>query len=351
MSFRLSVARAMVLITGSALLLTGCTASETPGSAGSSATPSSSAAAPLPPAEGVTTYPLTLESPFGDTVLDARPQRIAVITNSTIDTDALLALDVTPVYAPSTLERNPWVSDETRAQIETLWSSAADATIAYEELAAVQPDLIVSLFSYEDIDQTAFDRLAAIAPVLYGAEEDATWQNVTLAVGDTLDLGAAARETVADAEQVIADARNAHPEFAGRTATHVIVYEAAYGTAYASAPGSDTAALFEGLGFSLPASAAQFVDDDTVSDELVGLLDSDFLLLSTFGEESQPFLDAPLLQSLAVVRDGRAVINDADPNTGTNSFAWALNVQSALSVPWLTEQLVEFAGQVIPADG
>lgn len=67
----------------------------------------------LPAAEGTVSYPMTLDSPFGSTTLTERPDRIAVISPSTVDTDALVALGVTPVMAADTVELEPWIPKKT----------------------------------------------------------------------------------------------------------------------------------------------------------------------------------------------------------------------------------------------
>lgn len=151
--------------------LTGC--------AGDPSEPGGAGAPQLPAAEGTTEYPMTLDSPFGATTLEERPERVAVVTAATYDSDALFALGVTPVLAPSTLERNAWLDPAAVAGVETLWDAAAGDAVSPEQVAASEPDLIVSLGSYEDFDQAAFDQLSAIAPVLYAPIESLTWQEIT----------------------------------------------------------------------------------------------------------------------------------------------------------------------------
>lgn len=331
-----------------ALALSACATTSTPEPTGAgSATPPSQPESLLPPAEGTVSYPLTLETPFGDTVLEERPERIAIITASTVDTDALVALGGTPVFAPSTVERNPWLDGAVIDGVEVLWESEAGEDVSAEAIAALQPDLIVNLYAYETFDQLRFDKLEVIAPILYAPAGDLTWQELTRKLGAALDLTAAAESVVADAETAIAATRDAHPEFADHTAAHVIVYPEEWGVYYASHTGSDTAALFDELGFVLPDAAYEFTEDDDVAGELVGKIEADFLLLSTFGSDSQYFLDSPLVQAVPAIAEGRAVIDDADPQTGINSFAWGLNVQSALSLPWLIERLAGFGAEAL----
>lgn len=323
------------------LALTGCSSTGEDTAKGSDAVL-------LPAAEGTTSYPLTLETPFGETTLEERPERIAVITASTIDTDALIALGGTPVFAPSTVERNPWLPEANVAGIETLWESEQGGEVSAEKVAASEPDLIVALAAYDSFDQNYFDQLSSIAPVLYAEGETLTWQEMTQELGDTIDLSAAATTVVEEAERAVADTRTAHPEFAGKSAAHIIVYEEEWGTGYVSAPGTDTAALFEDLGFVLPENAAQFSEDDTVSGELIGLIDADFLLVSTFEEGTDSYLiDSELFKAVPAVAEGRVVFNQGDQETGINYFAWGLNVQSALSVPWLIERLAGFGTEAL----
>lgn len=326
------------------LLLTGCGGSDADSDTGSD-NPSSGSAL-LPEGEGKTDYPLTLETPFGETTLEKRPERIAIVTANTVDTDAVVALGGTPVFAPSTVERNPWLDQEIVEGIETRWESEPGAEISAEKVAATEPDLIVALAAYDTFDQTRFDRLSAIAPVLYAAEGQLTWQEIATEVGEALDLGEAAESAVDAAEETIQGAASDHPEFEGKTATHVIVYEEEYGPAYVSYPGSETALLFERLGFELPEAASEFDADTVLSMELVEKIDADFLLLSTF-PGADYFMDSPLVQAVPAVKDSRAVVNPADEKTEINYFGWGLNNQSVVSVPWLIEQLADFGAQAL----
>jgi iron complex transport system substrate-binding protein len=167
--------------------LTGCSGAAT----GQDAAEAADASVLLPEAEGTTEYPLTLETPFGDTVLEERPERIAIVTASTVDTDALIALGGTPVFAPSTIDRNPWLG-EAAQDIDVLWESEAGAEVAVEQVAASEPDLIVSLDASDTFDQARFDQVSAIAPVLHAESGDLTWQELTRELGEAVDLTAAA---------------------------------------------------------------------------------------------------------------------------------------------------------------
>lgn len=300
----------------------------------------------LPEAEGTTEYPLTLETPYGNTVLEDRPERIAVVTAATVDTDALVALGGAPVFAPSTVDRNPWLGDAP-SDVETLWESEAGAEVSAEAVAASEPDLIVNLAATDAFDQARFDQVSAIAPVLHAQTGALSWQEMTRTLGEAVDLSAAADDAVEDSEAAIEAVAADHPGFADKTAAHVIAYPEEWGAAYVSTPGSDTEALFHALGFELTDEAAHFDEDDVVSGELVSRIDADFLLVSTFGEDSDYFLESPLYEAVPAVEDGRAAVNDDIDDGGTNSIAWGLNQQSALSIPWLLDAIATHAETAI----
>lgn len=87
-----------------ALAATSCssTSNGTPESSSVSETTSSL----LPAAEGKTEYPLTLTSPYGESVVDKRPTRVATVGANAVDTELLLSWEGSPLP--------PMVSDSTR---------------------------------------------------------------------------------------------------------------------------------------------------------------------------------------------------------------------------------------------
>ena len=94
MSRGLTAAHGLTAIIGAstaALLVAGC--------AGVDVSADAPADELLPTAEGITSYPLTLESPFGESVLEERPgERIAVIGGGG-ELASALAIGIEPVIA------------------------------------------------------------------------------------------------------------------------------------------------------------------------------------------------------------------------------------------------------------
>lgn len=305
----------------------------------------------LPAAEGTTEYPLTLETPFGETVLEERPERIAVVSPSTVDFDSLVALDVVPVLAPDTAELEPWVPDAAISGVESFWAGEPGALPSPEQVAAAEPDLIVALQAPETFGQAEFDQVSAIAPVLMSdpSGPPLSWEDITEQLAGVLDLGDAAEALTAGVERGIDDLASRNPQFAGKTAAHVHVYSQQYGAAYFSFPGSDSAALLESLGFEIPENASKFTDESAISDELVGDIEADVLLLTVnpSNEGAGWFTDQPLFQSLPAVEEGRYAVYEPDEGEQFAAFAWAIRMQSPLSLPWAAETLEGLANEAI----
>ncbi|HCJ68529.1 ABC transporter substrate-binding protein [Corynebacterium casei] len=303
----------------------------------------------LPEAEGTTQYPLVLDTWAGETTLEERPERVAIIGfNSNLD--VMESLDAVPVYA-LTEDPWPWRSEEFVESIEHVDTATRGDDIQFETIASTQPDLIIaSNFIFEEAD---YERLAAIAPVLESPEQmsgdQVDWRETSRAVGEALDLSTAAEETITAAEKEITQIAKSHPEFAGKTITVGNDYGAEWGLSYYTvAGGTAEHAMTEYLGFAPNPQAENFVDEDVVSDENLGMLDGDALVIIYADEETREAREAmPLFQSIPAVADGRYVgltfdednptvlaNNDGEEIEGANAV-WVLRRgESAISLPW-----------------
>lgn len=346
------------------LVLTGCTAKDSGNSAPSAADSAEDPAEEtsggdasenqpdgslLPKAEGTTQYPLVLDTWAGETTLEERPERVAVIGfNSNLD--VMESLDAIPVYA-LTEDPWPWRSEEFVESIEHVDTATRGDDIQFETIASTQPDLIIaSNFIFEEAD---YELLAEIAPVLESPEQmsgdQVDWRETSRAVGEALDLSAAAEETITSAEEEITQIAESHPEFAGKTITIGNDYSAEWGLSYYTvAGGTAEHAITEYLGFAPNPQAENFVDEDVVSDENLGMLDGDALVIIYADKETREAREAmPLFQSIPAVADGRYVgltydednptvltNNDGEEIEGANAV-WVLRRgESALSLPW-----------------
>lgn len=322
-------------VAAGALALAGCSGAGTT----ATGTTESTSVASVSPAAASTSYPLTLESPFGTTTLTARPTRVAVV--SSVDLDVALALGVLPVIAPqygdATLE--PWSADAVAGlgQGELKTYDSTDGT-DLEAIAAAKPDVILATSGWT-LD-TDYEQLAKIAPIVSFQGEDGlaamTWAERTEEAATALDLAAAGDRAVAAVDTAFAEAAAANPEFAGTTITYAVIHPDQI--TYISYAGSDMK-FFTDLGFTLPATASQFSDaNDAVSRENVDLLDADVLLIGyPFGDEgllTRSALESdPLFRQIPAVAGGHyAVVDDA--------VASPLAYPTPLSQPWVLAQLL-----------
>lgn len=331
-----------------AIALTGCSTS-------ADGTDGGTVENPLPPAEGTTQYPLALDTWAGETTLDERPERIAVIGFNP-NLDALAALDVTPVYA-LTEEPWSWRDPEWVSDIEHVDTATRKDDINFEAIAASDPDLIVATDFIND--ETQFDRLSTIAPVLDRAEvihgDKRDWRDSQRAVGEALDLGHAAEDAISETEEAVRDIAEAHPEFDGKTITIGQDYGPEFGLSYYTVTDGTAENLMTDLGFEPNPLAENFVDDDVVSDENQKLLDADVLVMIYGDEEIREARESnALFRSVPAVAEDRYVslsAVDGDP-TGLAladgrrvdgaQATWVLRRgQSVESIPWALDVVAD----------
>lgn len=347
LAFPTSLARlvrgGVAALAAAALLLTGCsTAAPEPAT-----TPSSSAPGLLPPGEGTTSYPLTLKSGWGETVLQKRPERIAVI-GGLGDFEATLALGVSPVVAPAKPDDEPWYAPYADALKDATVIDPWADTLAVEKVAAARPDLIVAL-GYSNLDQV-FTKLKAIAPVLAVQEKGAfipDWRTTTNLIGATLDLPSRASEAIAATDQHIAKVAQDHPQWQGRTVAIVINRGSEFGVELVNNKGSQAEKLLTALGFAPHPNAAKMIDKQgytTVSLENLSIVDADGIFLYQHGGRGEAkdaaawLAKSPLYQRLKAVQAGNVAIISSDDKAST-SLPWAFSWPNALNLPWTADQL------------
>ena len=130
-------------------------------------------------------FPVTIEHKFGETTIDAEPERVVSIGYN--EHDFLLALGVVPValrdwYGEQPNSVWPWAQDELGdATPEVLPST----DLNFEQIAALDPDLIVGVWSGMTAED--YELLSAIAPTVAQPENyddyGTPWQEQTLILG------------------------------------------------------------------------------------------------------------------------------------------------------------------------
>ncbi|MEE2035280.1 ABC transporter substrate-binding protein, partial [Rhodococcus chondri] len=184
-----------------------------------------------------------------------------------------------------------------------------------------------------------YDTLAQIAPTVgpprgataYLTSRDEQVSMVAAALG-VPDEG---EQLLAQLDEQFAQAAADHPEFEGKTVT-VASYTSEGWGAYVS---RDARIQFmQDLGFvNNPRVEATEADNFfiPVSNENLGMLDADLLIVLPIYVDSAEVTDNPLYQQIPAVQDGRALVLESG-----SDIADAISMNSALSIPFALEQLV-----------
>lgn len=273
--------------------------------------------------------PVTVAHKFGETAIDTRPERI--VTLDTQWTDVLLAMDEVPVgylEDPNAPEGFPWRGDQLA---DSTPIEATDA-IPVEQVAALDPDLIVTSWQVED--QAVYDQLSQIAPTvtLLSDRQVDRWQDMIAVAGQVLGDSARADQVVADVEAQVAATAEAHPGLQGKT--FVLANYVPGDNIYVVAdPEDGSTALFEELGMSIAPTILEAADDvtgrATLSLENISLLDGDLLVMLPNGADPASI---PGYDQLPAVQSGAVVLMDFADVVG-------LNTPTPLSIPYELELL------------
>jgi iron complex transport system substrate-binding protein len=273
-------------------------------------------------------FPVTIEHRFGTTEIPAEPQR--VVTVGFNDQDFVLALGVTPVGERELLgdydaTTRPWAEDLLPADdIPTVGGEEIDL----EAVAALEPDLIVGVYSF--MDQAVYDQLSGIAPTLAQTDDHpdgaTPWQEQTLLTGRALGREDEAQQLVDDVEGRFEQAIEENPDFAG---TSLAVDLTGVGSGHYLLGTDDLRTqFFSDLGFTVPDTSTD------VSQERLDLLDADVLAVNGY-DQAAADADA-LFSALDVVTQGRTVLL----GSYSGDVSAALGFGSPLSLPYLLDEVV-----------
>lgn len=286
-------------------------------------------------------FPVTLTHEYGDTVIPAKPQRIATI--GWMSQDVVLALGQVPVGIPLQAwggDENgmlPWVATAVAELGGDLPARYDDTAIPFEEILALEPDLILA--PYSALTEEEYTRLSQIAPTVAwtGAIWSGTWQDITVTIGKAMGQADKAQELVDATDKRLAAIAAEHPEFQGKSFT--IGWADPSASEVGIYVGTDPRVqMIEDLGLRLSDGAAALTNDNfyvPVAYENLGTLDADVFIT---WQSDQAELDAamanPVFARFAPVAAGRhlAMLD--------RGFVMATSAPSVLSIPWSMEKLV-----------
>lgn len=318
----------------------------------------------MPPAEGNTEYPLTLETPHGTTTVEQRPESVAL--TSPWDLGLLASLDVTPVGAPESIITQEWAFEHLPGEIETVWPWSFEERYPLEQIAQVDTDLLLDEGMMED--PTLFDQLTNIAPVAFSTSpgEEAPWDERMRAVAELLDLSEHAEAVIEETEAAAATYREEHPEFEGLTIAMFAVWGGGNPPMVINAPGSNAEDLFSSFGFAENPNFGELPPDGTLSAEMLNVLDADIII--AYNTESRdaggesPEFDAltenPLYQELPAVQtgnvievsygdDGQTLLINGEPSDFKGHLGHALNGPDPIAIEAVREAFTPYVEELV----
>lgn len=291
-------------------------------------------------------FPVTIEHKYGETTIDAEPTR--VVSVGFAEHDGILALGVTPIgvrdwYGEQPFATWPWAQDELGdAEPEVI----AAAELNFEQIAAMQPDIILGIAS--GMSDSDYATLSAIAPTVAQPGEfpdyGTPWRDQLAITGRALGRTAEADVVLADIEQRFTDARADHPEFEGATTTVAFTFEDLPG-AYSS--NDIRSQLLTELGFVIPPEFDELAGDNfyfSVSQEELATLDADTIVWILGDESGYDAVRAmPLRPTLTAYAEGREIV--ADP-----LLSGAFSHASPLSLEYVLDELVPELALAVDGD-
>ena len=284
---------------------------------------------------------MSIENKFGTTTINAEPKRIVIV--GLVEQDALLALGVVPVATTEWFGEKPgaiwpWAEPALGSAAKPQVLTNTDG-IQFEKIAALQarPDPRRLLGSdrrgLRDAVEDRADRGAAEGQPSTTASR---WQDVTRTVGTAVGRKAQADKLVADIEARFTAVKQAHPEFAGKTALMATTYEGYY----VYGPEDPRGRLLTDLGFKMPAGLAEVTGKEfgaNLSKERTDLLDTDVLiwLVDSYAPDKAKVQADPLYAKLKVKTEGRDIYLENEELLGA-----ATSFITLLSLPYLLDNLV-----------
>ncbi|AYD04581.1 iron-siderophore ABC transporter substrate-binding protein [Neorhizobium sp. NCHU2750] len=279
-------------------------------------------------------FPRTVRHALGTTVVTARPRRLATLGwNSE---DIVLALGL----IPAAMERRglfdsgifPWNEPLLGAEMPVLLQSEM---LDFEQIAVLQPDLIIVLAAYSNFSAIAYERLSRIAPTVVHQSMvgRAPWRVQTAFVGKVLGRTDAADASVAATERFLAELKSRYPSASGKTFMFA-TYSAGDGNLGLYLATDPRMQILQQLGLKIAPAVERLTAANpgkwrtSISLERVDELEADIFVFG-YGSEIQQSVEASnLLQQVTAIRTGKCVYLD-DPE-----LVWASSALSVLSIPY-----------------
>lgn len=256
-------------------------------------------------ADAAAGFPRTVEHFRGTTTIETEPTRIVALDTSYAD--AVLLLEAPLVgHVDYRTEGFPDYLGDSREYAADAVSVGKTANISLEQVAALEPDLILSA---EVRDGENYEELSAIAPTVFSQSTGPTWKdNIRLAARAIGKEDLAEQRITEYEERAAAIGADINAEAGNPTVS--IVRFAGEPTARLYRTTSFSGIVLEDAGLARPASQGPDPEDpssimNSISPELIVQAEADVIFVTTYDtgdgtaqEAAQPFVTNPLWQNL-----------------------------------------------------
>lgn len=265
---------------------------------------------------------------------------LTVVALGWSDAEMALALGVKPVavfdwqsFGEDNKGVGPWATDLFEDETPTVIPQSQQ-TLNYEQIQSLNPDVILNVRA--DNDKETYERLSEIAPTVYAPDDTPAfatdWEVQLTSIGQALGKSDEAENLIDEVNGKIEDA--ASPDFKDLTIASAAKFGDAYG---AYLPGDGRFDLLGDLGFVNNPPIEDLEANGffaTVPAEKISAVDAEVAVILPIGFSLEETESDPLISSLSVVEDGRAVFIDPDSELGG---AWGAS--SVLSIPVVLDEL------------
>ncbi|WP_180356164.1 ABC transporter substrate-binding protein [Aliirhizobium smilacinae] len=284
-------------------------------------------------------FPLRVEHIFGETVIRQRPQRVVALGWSA--EDSLIDLGLVPVAMPRRQHFvggvYPWNVDRVGEPKPYLFN---DMMIDFEQIAALKPDLIISVTNY--ITGKDYSRLSEIAPTIarQSPVNAVDWREELRLCGAALGRDSDAKELLSSIVDLFETARTQNMSLAGLRIAFGNYMPRQRGLRIHGAS-SKHFDIYRRLGMKAailngPQGPREMEKEETlIGFEAIPELECDLLALWFPGDQRDEVLGNELLQTLDCVRSG-GFVQFSDP-----ALIWAAYAASSRSLQYTLPLIIE----------